>query len=78
MYGRNRENNIFNKYYENLMPVMEVGKIEKEFKKNYAKKINLKDECCSICLDDFKENNQFRSTICLHFFHKVCIDQWIF
>jgi hypothetical protein len=34
------------------------------------------NDCCSVCLDDFEENNLVRSLPCRHVFHSQCIDPW--
>lgn len=39
---------------------------------------DLREDCCSICLDYFNENMTIRSMAeCGHCFHKSCIDQWL-
>lgn len=37
---------------------------------------NLTKEVCSICLDNFKECEGYRTLRCGHDFHKKCIDRW--
>ena len=32
---------------------------------------------CSICLDNYKNNEYFRNLPCNHSFHKKCIDRWV-
>lgn len=39
---------------------------------------DMKEDCCSICLDDFKSNMTIRQMAeCGHCFHQSCIDQWL-
>lgn len=33
--------------------------------------------CCSICLEDFQNNDKVRRLPCLHFFHEDCVDRWL-
>jgi len=40
-----------------------------------AKHGDLKE--CSICMDDFEENEQLRQLQCNHHFHSKCIDKWL-
>ncbi|PWA84214.1 E3 ubiquitin-protein ligase RING1 [Artemisia annua] len=45
------------------------------------KKIILLDkmeEDCSICLEEFKENQTIRTLICRHEFHIDCIETWLY
>ncbi|PWA74291.1 E3 ubiquitin-protein ligase RING1 [Artemisia annua] len=45
------------------------------------KKIILLDkmeEDCSICLEEFKENQTIRTLICQHEFHVDCIETWLY
>ncbi|OQR83246.1 hypothetical protein ACHHYP_14919 [Achlya hypogyna] len=32
---------------------------------------------CSICLHDFRQDEELRALPCLHMFHSGCIDQWL-
>ena len=32
---------------------------------------------CSVCLEDFGDNDQTRVLLCKHYFHKDCIDRWL-
>jgi hypothetical protein len=36
----------------------------------------LKDQCCSICLDNFTPGEFERTLDCSHTYHKRCIDKW--
>ncbi len=33
--------------------------------------------CCAICLDDFEKGDRIRTLLCYHFFHSICIDNWL-
>jgi len=33
---------------------------------------------CRICMEDFKNDELVRTLPCLHFFHRKCIDKWLF
>jgi hypothetical protein len=35
------------------------------------------NDCCSVCLYDFEENDLVRSLPCKHVFHSKCIDPWV-
>jgi len=39
--------------------------------------VKSKFSTCSICLDDFKEENIVRQIKCSHLFHQNCIDPWL-
>lgn len=39
--------------------------------------IILADGVCSICLDNYDENRQYRVTPCGHIFHHDCIYSWL-
>ena len=36
----------------------------------------LPDECCSICLEDFKSGDNIKKLNCTHIFHKECLQPW--
>lgn len=44
-----------------------------------CKVVNLKEgrECCSVCLEDFKDGDQMKNLPCNHDYHVGCIDQWL-
>jgi len=45
----------------------------------YKKVTNASELCdttCPICIDNFKENEFYRTLECAHVFHKKCIDRW--
>ncbi len=33
--------------------------------------------CCAICLNDFEKGDRIRTLPCCHFFHSICIDEWL-
>ena len=37
----------------------------------------LNDKNCSICLDEFNENELLFQLICNHYYHKKCIHDWL-
>ncbi|OMJ70332.1 hypothetical protein SteCoe_31705 [Stentor coeruleus] len=39
--------------------------------------INLLNETCVICLEEFKEDRKIRKLKCEHYFHSECIVQWL-
>ena len=48
-------------------------KLISNFSKFFAKLISN----CVICMENFKEGDTLRTMICLHRFHRNCIDKWI-
>ena len=32
---------------------------------------------CAICLEPYQDGDELRTVMCLHHFHKNCIDQWL-
>ena len=55
-------------------------KSRKALKNTNTEKIKLlprSPSTCSICIDQFKENEVIRIMPCQHQFHKKCVDPWI-
>ena len=44
--------------------------------KKVTKDSELLEVVCPICLENFKENEYYRTLECTHSFHKKCIDRW--
>lgn len=38
---------------------------------------NPEENKCSVCMDDFKQDEVLRRLRCLHRYHKDCIDNWL-
>ncbi len=67
--------------------ILEIVINHKKEKCNLKKiKLNLKkikeidpliESVCSICLENYKKNEFYRTLCCKHVFHKKCIDHWI-
>lgn len=36
-----------------------------------------KESSCTICMDDFNDNEIIRTMVCNHVFHRMCIDKWL-
>jgi len=43
----------------------------------YHKNINQESEACSICIDEFEQDQTLRKLPCGHRFHIKCIDEWL-
>ena len=57
----------------NIEFLKSIGKYKRITKKNY----HLCNSKCSICLENYKNNEYYRKLpICKHIFHKKCIDKW--
>ena len=42
-------------------------------------KNSLDNNCCAICMEEFKEKELYRKTKCCNqYFHKKCLDKWFF
>ncbi|CAF0811163.1 unnamed protein product [Adineta ricciae] len=42
-----------------------------------AKNKNDEENKCSVCWDDFEQNQTLRRLRCFHLYHKECIDKWL-
>lgn len=70
-------NNITNNNYKssdynnnkNIIKDLKVNKIDDISK--------FKEKICVICLEDFKQNDNYILLQCIHFFHDDCIKEWI-
>lgn len=51
-------------FFDEYMPVRRVNLSE------------VKEEICSVCLGEYKDGEEMRYTVCTHYFHKSCIDEW--
>ena len=56
---------------QNILNKLKIEKYDP--KKNYEKNQN----CCVICMEEFKEKDEIRELDCKHIFHKNCIDKWL-
>ena len=64
--NRNNENNDNNDNSINLCIFYEL---DEEIRKKY--------ESCSICFENFKENEIVNITRCIHIYHETCINEWL-
>lgn len=39
--------------------------------------LDITDDVCSICLDEFTKGDNIRTTKCKHIYHEKCLDKWI-
>jgi len=51
--------------------IKEIGKYKK-----VTAGSELLETTCPICIEEFKENEYYRTLECTHHFHKRCIDKW--
>lgn len=51
--------------------IKSIGKYKK-----IKQESELLQSVCPICIEDFKENDFYRTLNCTHSFHKKCIDKW--
>ncbi len=51
---------------------LQVGEME-----NVTDEIMKKNEFCSICLEKFIKDEKILKTPCSHFFHELCIREWL-
>jgi len=52
----------------NELPVFKFSELPEQIKDNNS---------CSICLEDFGDDDQIRVLLCKHYFHTDCIDRWL-
>jgi hypothetical protein len=52
----------------NQLPIFKFSELPTEIKESNT---------CSICLDDFADDDEIRVLLCKHYFHKDCIDRWL-
>ena len=38
---------------------------------------NMSDDMCSICMDNYTDDDSIFQTTCSHIFHLTCLDRWI-
>ncbi|XP_031556063.1 RING finger protein 24-like [Actinia tenebrosa] len=53
------------------------GLIKVKYKSKWLKKSTLKDDMCTICLDDFKSREEINMCRCGHAYHHKCIMKWL-
>ena len=56
---------------ERRTQIKEIGKYKK-----VTNNSDLLNVTCPICIEEFKENEYYRTLECKHCFHKRCIDRW--
>lgn len=52
----------------NRLPVFKFSELPNEIRNETQ---------CSICLEDFQDNDEIRCLLCQHYFHPNCIDRWL-
>jgi hypothetical protein len=52
----------------NQLPIFKFNELPAEIKESHV---------CSICLEDFSNDDQTRVLLCKHYYHKDCIDRWL-
>ena len=57
--------------------IMQVDELNKLITKNYVEVDKEKYKACSICLEDYNEEDKLRLLKCEHGFHTECIDKWL-
>jgi len=85
--GQNGEPNPDNMTYEELLELEEkMGKVSRGFTKHQIDSIPIEkfiqtspsnQKTCSVCHDDFQNNEKVKKLNCNHFYHNNCIDQWL-
>ena len=72
--GNNNRRNNMNQRLLNS-PTYNPNDIEKKEIK-YNNEIH-NDRECTICLEEYEENNELYQLQCGHYYHKECIDDWL-
>ena len=76
------QSNIMNfmNFIDELSPVrmtMNIETIESQYPVMNYSDIDSSEEKCSVCLNDFGDNDDIRVVKCRHIFHVKCIDEWL-
>ncbi|KAK3743718.1 hypothetical protein QZH41_012387 [Actinostola sp. cb2023] len=61
-----------NQHYSRFDTNMQVN-----YKSKWLRKTTLKDDMCTICLDDFKAREEINLCKCGHAYHHKCIMKWL-
>lgn len=79
--NQNSEASVFvsNFFKEYINSLKRKERLWRNLKKNHPFKFtkNMKIEECTICLNNFSNNQFLRKLDCEHTFHKKCIDKWL-
>ena len=60
-----------------VVPEEELNKIPIQIFKENKEDIKTQNEKCTICQDEFRDNDETRLLKCKHLYHKDCIDNWL-
>lgn len=52
---------------------MEFDDVELRFIETMSKR---KEDNCTICLEEFKDDDKLVTTSCMHLFHEQCLEKW--
>jgi hypothetical protein len=55
----------------------ELDKIPVNIYKDIDTKLKEKNESCSVCREDYHDNDNVRTLCCGHIFHTDCVDNWL-
>ena len=61
---------------EDIILVLKKESLDK-LEVNLYKNLKLEESMCSICSDEFNDEDIARVLPCNHVFHRVCIDPWL-
>jgi len=67
----------FNQPMNDVKNIMQKDELNKLKIQNYAELDKEKYKECSICLEDYNEEDKLRILKCEHGFHTECIDKWL-